>query len=160
MQCVQKYSVTIPNLPSVLGQSRSQTREYKYRLAMATFWRTFHHDGKFSPGWWGCVVHALPLSLYLPSQAKLWCTLQLRGQIRSSYLSSTLFLLYPFSPPCSRYMYTTEPEFVKLQGAQESIPKNDSTSLCSLAGSTYSGAIDSLESIPELLFCTVCSEVL
>jgi hypothetical protein len=35
--------------------------------------------------------HALPLSLYLPSIAKLWCTPQLRGQIHSSYFSSTLF---------------------------------------------------------------------
>ncbi len=32
-----------------------------------------------------------PLSLYLPSRAKLWCTLQLRGQKHSSYFSSTLF---------------------------------------------------------------------
>jgi hypothetical protein len=28
---------------------------------------------------WG--VHAHPLSLYLPSRTKLWCTLQLKGQI-------------------------------------------------------------------------------
>ncbi len=25
-----------------------------YRVATAAFWRTFHHDGKISPGWWGC----------------------------------------------------------------------------------------------------------
>ncbi len=36
-------------------------------------------------------LHALPLLLYLPSRAMLWCTLQLRGQIHSSYFSSTLF---------------------------------------------------------------------
>ncbi len=36
--------------------------------------------GKISPAWWGEWVHALPLSLYLPSQTKLWYTLQLRGQ--------------------------------------------------------------------------------
>ncbi len=24
-----------------------------HRVATATFWRTFHHDGKISPGWWG-----------------------------------------------------------------------------------------------------------
>jgi hypothetical protein len=30
-----------------------------------------------------------PLSLYLPSRAKLWGTLQLRGQIHSPYFSST-----------------------------------------------------------------------
>jgi hypothetical protein len=45
---------------------------------------------------WG--MHALPLSLYLPqstqsgnlpSCTKLWCSLQLRGQIHSSYFYST-----------------------------------------------------------------------
>jgi hypothetical protein len=34
-------------------------------------------------------VHALPLSLCLPSRAKLWCALWLRGQIHSPYFSST-----------------------------------------------------------------------
>jgi hypothetical protein len=50
---------------------------------MATFWRTFHHDGKISPAWcgWGC-THS-PLSLYLTSRAKLWGTLRRRGQIHS-----------------------------------------------------------------------------
>ncbi len=33
---------------------------------------------------WGWGVHAHPLSLYLPSRAKLWCTFQLSGQIHSS----------------------------------------------------------------------------
>jgi hypothetical protein len=37
----------------------------------------------------GCMVHAHPLLLYLPSRAKLWCTLQLRGQIHSPFFSST-----------------------------------------------------------------------
>ncbi len=36
----------------------------------------------------GCALHALHLSLHLPSQAKLWRTLQLRGQIHSPYFSS------------------------------------------------------------------------
>ncbi len=35
-------------------------------------------------------MHALPLSLYLQSQAKV----QLRGQIHSPYFSSTLCVLY------------------------------------------------------------------
>ncbi len=39
-------------------------------------------------------VHALPLSLYLPSRAKLWCTLQLRGQIYTPPISPLpLFVL-------------------------------------------------------------------
>ncbi len=50
------------------------------RVAMAIFWRTFHHYGKISPAWRGWGVHALPLKLYLPSQAKLLCT------VRSSVL--------------------------------------------------------------------------
>jgi hypothetical protein len=39
--------------------------------------------------WWE--VYSFPFLLYLPSRAKLWCTLQLKGQILSSYFSSTLF---------------------------------------------------------------------
>jgi hypothetical protein len=40
-------------------QSASQSmpqRESVNRLEIATFWRAFHHDGKFSPAWrwWGC----------------------------------------------------------------------------------------------------------
>ncbi len=65
-----------------------------HRVAIATFWQTFHHDCKISPAWWGEWVHALPLSLYLPSQTKLWYTLQLRGQIHFPYFSDTLIYMY------------------------------------------------------------------
>ncbi len=58
---------------------------------MAAFWRTVHEHGKISPAWWGWGVDALPCSLYLPSRAKLWCTLQLRGKIHPP-----LFLFYPY----------------------------------------------------------------
>jgi hypothetical protein len=34
-------------------------------------------------------MHAHPLSLYLPSRTKLWCTLQRRGRIHSPYFYST-----------------------------------------------------------------------
>ncbi len=57
-----------------------------HRVATATFWRTFHCDGKIGAGDSGG-VYALPLSLYLPSPAKLWCTLQLRGQPHPPYFS-------------------------------------------------------------------------
>jgi hypothetical protein len=40
---------------------------------------------------WG-TLHALSLSLYLPSRAKLWCTIQLRLQIHS-YFSSVVVTL-------------------------------------------------------------------
>ncbi len=71
---------------------------------MAPFWRTFHHDSKIIPAWWGWGVHALPLSLYLPSRAKLWCTLQLRGQIHFPYFYST-----PICTLCSLYRATQRP---------------------------------------------------
>jgi hypothetical protein len=52
-----------------------------HRVATAAFWRTSHHDG-------GCRVQAHPLSLYLPSSTKLQCTLQLRGQLHTTPISS------------------------------------------------------------------------
>ncbi len=58
------------------NNKNNHNRKSTNRLAMATFWRTFHtfhHEGKFSPAWcgWGeGGVHALPISLYLPSRAK------------------------------------------------------------------------------------------
>ncbi len=33
-----------------------------HRVAMATIWRTFHHDGKIRPAWWVWGVHPRPLS--------------------------------------------------------------------------------------------------
>ncbi len=65
-----------------------------HRVAMATLWRTFHHDRKIILDWWGWGVNALPLSLYLLSRTKLWCTLQLRGHIiiHSPYSISPLAL--------------------------------------------------------------------
>jgi hypothetical protein len=29
-------------------------------VAAAVFWRTFSHEGKISPGWWGWGVHPHP----------------------------------------------------------------------------------------------------
>ncbi len=43
------------------------TTEYKQSSNDHFLWRTFHHDGKFSPHWWEG-GQALPLSLYLPSR--------------------------------------------------------------------------------------------
>ncbi len=61
------------------------------RMAIATFWRTFHHNRKISPSCWVWGEHAHPLSLYLPSHTKLWWALQLRGQY-----TLPLFLLHPY----------------------------------------------------------------
>jgi hypothetical protein len=45
------------------------------RVAIVTFWRTFQHDWKISPAWWGWGVHGHPFSLSLPLRTKWWCTL-------------------------------------------------------------------------------------
>ncbi len=89
-----------------------------HRVAMTTFF-TLHHDGKISPAWCGWGVHALSLSLYLPSQVKLWCTLQLRVQIHSPYFSCALlysvrikFFLEPRGDACH-----TKPSLCNLMGA-------------------------------------------
>ncbi len=47
-----------------------------------------------SLAWWGWGVHALPLSLYPPSRAKLWCTI--RSSWEGRYHTLPLFLLYPY----------------------------------------------------------------
>ncbi len=31
--------------------NRESTSQSTHRVATAAFWRTFHHDGKISPGW-------------------------------------------------------------------------------------------------------------
>jgi hypothetical protein len=50
---------------------------------------TFHHDEKLAQaGGKGGGVHANPLSLYLLLRTKLWCMLQLRGQIYTPPISS------------------------------------------------------------------------
>ncbi len=55
------YRIAPIDFTGVAVRSHAQST---HRLALATFWRTFHHDGKFSPAWWGWGVHADPLSLY------------------------------------------------------------------------------------------------
>ncbi len=45
---------------------------------------------KISPAWWGVEGARPPLSLYLPSRTKLWCTLQLKAD------TFPLCLLYPY----------------------------------------------------------------
>jgi hypothetical protein len=60
------------------------TRDTSYhRVVTSAFWRTFSHEGKIRPGWWGWGEHAHPLSLHLPSPVKLQCTLQLSGQMHN-----------------------------------------------------------------------------
>ncbi len=67
-------------------------------VAVATFWRRYIPSvmEKLAQSGEGWGMHSHPFSPYLPSSTKLWCMLQLRGQIHSPY-----FLLYP-------YMYSVE----------------------------------------------------
>jgi hypothetical protein len=56
------------------------------RLATATLWRTFHHDGKISPGWWeGGGARPTPYTIStITYKAVVYInTLQLIGQIHS-----------------------------------------------------------------------------
>ena len=63
---------------TVLKSTLIHRRESLKRLAMSTFWRTFHYDSKFSPAWSRCGIPALPLSLYLQPLAMLWSVLRIR----------------------------------------------------------------------------------
>ncbi len=68
--------------------SRKSSFHRVRRIATTTFWCTFHFDGKIIPACWGWGVHALSLSLYLPSRAKLQCRSSWE-QIQSPYFYST-----------------------------------------------------------------------
>ena len=81
--------------------SQRSSENRVYRVATAAFWRTFHHEAKISPGWWGWGVHAHPLSLHLPSPVKLKCTLQLSGQ--THYVSSLVKICTLWSQPPYKY---------------------------------------------------------
>ncbi len=50
-----------------IGQCTDSPEQRVHRVAMATFWRTLHHDGKISPAWFGrgCTPPPHHLSLYL-----------------------------------------------------------------------------------------------
>ncbi len=71
------------SLPFLTSQSPTKSTR---RAAMAPVWRTFHHDGKISPAWWGWGVHAHALSftISIPSRTKLWCTLKRKGRRKSN----------------------------------------------------------------------------
>ncbi len=61
---VQEFGLcTVPPISHIPLRIHTITRisaitEYN-RVAMPSFWRIFHHDGKISPAWWGWGVHAL-----------------------------------------------------------------------------------------------------
>ncbi len=94
-QSIQRVSTQYPQSIHIVSTEYPQSihrvsTEYP-QSGNGPFLAYIHHDGKIIPAWCGWGVHALPLSLFLPSRAKLRRTLQLRGQMHSP-----LFLLYPY----------------------------------------------------------------
>ncbi len=81
-----------------------------HRVAMADFCRTFHRDGKISPGWWEWGVARLPPFTLFTITYKVSVyrsTFQLRGQIHSSYFISTPYM-YSVAIPS---IFTMKPLF-------------------------------------------------
>jgi hypothetical protein len=72
-----------------------------HRVVTAAFWRTFHHEGKISPGWWGWRGGHLPLPV------KLQCTLQLSGQIHWPCFISSKNMYSVIHSNQYMYMYST-----------------------------------------------------
>ncbi len=70
-----------------------------HRVATATSWHTFHHDGKISLGWWGWGVHAhLPTPLHSVYHHVQSCS------VRTSWEGRYTHLFLGFSP-LPLYMY-------------------------------------------------------
>jgi hypothetical protein len=83
-----------PVLQLLLSFSCFVRLQSTHRVAMATFSRTLHHDGKITLAWWGGGgMHAHSLSLDLSSRAKLFC--MYAPAKRADTLP--LFLLYTYT---------------------------------------------------------------
>jgi hypothetical protein len=48
------FCVGTANIFSAVGHAVWLRLQSTHRVAMATLWRTVHHDGKISPAWWAC----------------------------------------------------------------------------------------------------------
>ncbi len=72
---------------AVWGQPQST-----HRVAMTTFWRKYHHDGKISPSWSGRGVHAPPPFIISTTKYKVVVWVYDAAE-RADTLP--LFLLYP-----------------------------------------------------------------
>ncbi len=57
------------------GTTPGLSPQSKNRMATVTLWRTFLHDGKINPAWWGWGGARPPLSQYQPSRTNFWCIL-------------------------------------------------------------------------------------
>jgi hypothetical protein len=47
-----------------------------HRVAAAAFWRTFHHEGKISPGWrgWGVHTHSPFITFTITSKVAVYAS--------------------------------------------------------------------------------------
>ncbi len=68
---------------------RMSATQSTQRVATAALWRTFHHDGKISPGWCGWMsARPLPFTIFTITYKVAVYAPALRGQIHSPYLIS------------------------------------------------------------------------
>ncbi len=81
-KCLFLFSVT-----SLLSENHRV-----HRVATATFWRAFNHEGKIIPGWWWWGVHSLTHSLYLYHHVQS-CSVYAPAERADTLV---LFLLYPY----------------------------------------------------------------
>ncbi len=82
--------------PGDPGQGEPLPEPPNYRLAMATFWRTFHHDDKFSPAWvrLGSALYPLDTSFITPSTPSPTKLTREFYQCAATCFSSRLFGFY------------------------------------------------------------------
>ncbi len=66
LQQKRPFILHVHSMYGMLCLLKWSSSQSTHRVTMATFWRTFHHNGKICPGWRGRRLHAHPLSLYLP----------------------------------------------------------------------------------------------
>ncbi len=69
-----------------------------HRVAMTTFWRTLHHDGKISPGWWGWRCMSTPFHyIYHHVQSCIVFTSAERSDTLPLFFTLRLYVLCGFT---------------------------------------------------------------
>ncbi len=84
---------------------------------LVTLWRTFHHDGKISPAWWGWGAHARPPFHYIYLHVQSSNVRSSReGRYTSPIFTLPLYILCGSNrgPPCGRQacMLGTPPSWI------------------------------------------------
>jgi hypothetical protein len=65
-------------LPAAVLLPSNRPGQSTHRVAIADFWRTFHHDGKISPSWWGWGCTPIPFH-------SITITYKVAASVRSSW---------------------------------------------------------------------------